>query len=187
MGEAVVGGVNAVQLREKDLWPAELLSLALRLREEIAGRALFVVNGSLEVALASGADGVQLPEATPMAERPERPFMIGRSVHSSEAAERAWAECSDYVIAGPVYETASHPGTKPGGPDLIETIVGAVAIPVLAVGGIKGGRVEEVMRAGAGGIAVISAILGSQVPGRAARGLRERIDAGWSGAGVIRL
>ena len=146
-----------------------------------------MVNGSLEVALAAGADGVHLPEAARMSGRPERPFTIGRSVHSREAAERAWAQCSDYVIAGPVYETSSHPGMKPGGPELIETIADGVALPVLAVGGIKGGRVDEVMRAGAGGIAVISAILGSQAPGQAARELREAVDAAWPGVGIIRL
>jgi thiamine-phosphate pyrophosphorylase len=179
--EAVAGGVSAVQLREKDLGPADLLTLARRLREATAGRAALVVNGSLEVALGAGADGVHLPEAAPMIERPARPFVIGRSVHSREAAERTRGECSDYLIAGPVYETTSHPGTKPGGPELIEETSAAVALPVLAVGGITAGRVEEVMRSGASGIAVISAILGSSEPGEAARELRERADSVWAG------
>jgi thiamine-phosphate pyrophosphorylase len=187
VAEAVECGVNSVQLRENDLSPAELLSLAVRLREVIGERAVFVVNGSLEVALASGADGVHLPEAAEMIEQPERPFIIGRSVHSREAAERAWAESSDYVIAGPVFETASHPGMEPGGPALIEEAVAAVALPVLAIGGITAGRVEEVMRMGAYGVAVISAVLGSQAPGQAARELRGAVDAAWPGVGVIRL
>ena len=120
MDEAVAGGVDAVQLREKDLLPAELLALAVRLRKVTSGRAAFFVNGSNQVALAAGADGLHLPEDASMVERPERPFVIGRSVHSREAAERAWAECSDYLIAGPVYETASHPTVIPLGPALIE-------------------------------------------------------------------
>jgi thiamine-phosphate diphosphorylase len=177
--EAVEGGVNSVQLREKDLSLADLLSLAVRLREVIGERAMLVVNGSLDVALASGADGVHLPEAAPMIERPRRPFVIGRSVHSREAAELAWAECSDYVIAGPVYKTGSHPGMEPGGLALIEEITSAVALPVLAVGGVTADRVEEVMRAGSSGIAVISAILGRQA-GQAAQALRERVDSAWS-------
>jgi len=185
--EALAGGVNAVQLREKDLSAAELLPLATRLRDAIAGRAVFVVNGSLEVALAARADGVHLPEAASMVERPERPFVIGRSVHSREAAERVWAESSDYLIAGPVYETESHPEAKPGGHELIETIAGSVALPVLAVGGITVGRVEGVMRAGASGVAVISAVLGARSPREAARELREAVEAGWAGARVIRL
>lgn len=185
--EAVAGGVNAVQLREKDLMPGELLRLAVRLREVIAGRAVLIVNGSLEVALAAGADGAHLPEEALMVDRPERPFVIGRSVHSREAAERAWAECSDYLIAGPVYETKSHAGIEPAGPALIEEIAGAVALPVLAVGGIAAGRVEAVMRAGASGVAVISAVLGARSPRDAARELREAVDAAWAGAESIGL
>ena len=179
VSEAVAGGVNAVQLREKDLSPAELLPLAIRLRAAIAGRAVFVVNGSLEVALAAGADGIHLPEAARMVQPPERPFIVGRSVHSRETAERAWAECSDYLIAGPIYETASHAGMAPCGRRLIEEIAGVVALPVLAVGGISAGRVEEVMQAGAGGVAVISAVLGARSPRDAARELRAAVDAAW--------
>jgi len=187
VGEAVAGGVNAVQLREKDLSPAELLSLAVRLREVIAERAVLVVNGSLEVALTAGADGVHLPEAAPMVERPERLFIVGRSVHSRETAEQAWAECSDYLIAGPVYETTSHPGMAPTGTRLIEEIAGVVALPVMAVGGITAGRIEEVMRAGASGVAVISAVLGSRSPRDAARELREAVDAAWPRVEFMRL
>ena len=175
--EAVTGGVNAVQLREKDLSSAELLALAVSLLEVIAGRAVMVVNRSLEAALASGADGIHLPEAEPMVERPDRPFTIGRSVHSREGAERAWAERSDYLIAGPVYASASHPGRASSGLGLIEEIVGAVTLPVLVVGGITAERVDEVMRAGASGVAVISAVLGAKSPRQAARQLREAFDS----------
>jgi thiamine-phosphate pyrophosphorylase len=173
--EAIEGGITAVQLREKDLPSGDLLVLALRLRNVISGRAAFLVNGSLEVALAAAADGVHLPEDVAMAERPERPFAVGRSVHTREAAERAWAECSDYLIAGPVYATASHTGVTPLGPELIQEVTGAVALPVLGVGGIRAERVEEVMGAGASGVAVISAVLGAKAPRRAARDLLEAV------------
>jgi thiamine-phosphate pyrophosphorylase len=178
--ETVSGGVNVVQLREKELATAELLHLAIRIREAVSGRAELIVNGSLEVALAAGSDGVHLPEAAAMVERPERPFVVGRSVHSREAAERVSAECSDYLLAGPVYETASHPGMPASGLELIESITAAVAIPVVAVGGITPQQVQEVMRAGAGGVAVVSAMLGSQRPKAAARELRDAVDAAWS-------
>jgi thiamine-phosphate diphosphorylase len=142
------------------------------------------VNGFLEVALAAAADGVHLPEYAAMAERPDRPFAIGRSVHTREAAERAWAECSDYLIAGPVYATASHPGVTPLGPELIEEVTGAVAVPVLAVGGIRAERVEEVMGAGASGVAVISAVLGAKAPRQAARDLLEAVVSARHNRGV---
>jgi thiamine-phosphate diphosphorylase len=179
VADAVEGGVNAVQLREKNLTPEELLPLALRLRAVTRGRALLLINGPLEVALAAEADGVHLPEAVPSVERPPRPFLIGRSVHSRGAAELAWAECSDYLIAGPVFETRSHPAAALRGLALVEAIAGAVAFPVLAIGGITPKRVDDVLRAGASGVAVISAILGAGSAGAAARGLREALEEAW--------
>src|SRR5439155_9325473 len=154
----------AVQLREKDLPPEELLPLARLLRPVTRHQAAFILNGPLEVALAAEADGVHLPENAVMVERPQRPFLIGRSVHSLEAAERARAEGSDYLIAGSIFQTASHPNAKPAGLELIESIVGVVTAPVLAVGGITDRRVRDVVRAGASGVAVISYILSARSP-----------------------
>jgi thiamine-phosphate diphosphorylase len=179
VAEAVEGGVNAVQLREKDLASEELLPLALRLWAVTHGRALLLINGPLEVALAAEAEGVHLPEAAPPIDRPARPLLVGRSVHSREAAELAWAECSDYLIAGPVFQTRSHPGAAPSGLALVEAIAGAVAVPVLAIGGITPERVDDVLHAGASGVAVISAILGAGSAGAAARGLREALEEAW--------
>jgi len=180
VAQAVKGGVNAVQLREKDLPPEELLPLALRLRAVTRNRAALVVNGPLEVALAAEADGLHLPEAAPPVDRPApHQFLLGRSVHSREAAEQAWAECSDYLIAGPVFETPSHPGPAPGGLSLVEAIAGAVAVPVLAIGGITPERVDDVLRARASGVAVISAILGAGSAGAASRELRETLEGAW--------
>ncbi len=176
---AIAGGVNAVQLREKDTSPRDLRWLASQLRQVTSGRAFLLVNGPPKVALDCETDGVHLPEAAAMIKRPERPFLVGRSVHSLDAAKRAWAECADYLIAGPVYETASHPGSPPVGPSLISFIAAAVPIPVLGIGGITPERVEEVMRAGASGVAVVSAILSSPSPHNAARKLRQALDAAW--------
>ncbi len=183
---ALAGGLDAVQLREKDLPAAELLPLARRLREVTGGRALLLVNGPLEVALATGADGVHLPEDAPMIDRPAKPFLVGRSVHSVEAALRAQAEGVDYLIAGPVYQTRSHPSAPAAGVRLIESVAGAAALPVLAIGGVTAERVEEVVRAGASGVAVISAILPAPSPGDAARRLRAALDAAWTAAEVAR-
>jgi thiamine-phosphate diphosphorylase len=183
---AVSGGADAVQLREKDLPPAEVLALARRLRE-VTREALLVVNGSLEVAVAAGADGVHLPEGAPTAERPRPGFLVGRSVHSLEAARRAGAEGVDYLIAGPVYETRSHPGATPAGPALIEDAARAARVPVLAIGGVTAERVEEVVRAGASGVAVISAVFARPAEGgAAAEALRRALDAAWAATGAAR-
>jgi len=184
---AVSGGADAVQLREKDLADGELLALARRLRAVTQGRALLVVNGPLEVAVAVGADGVHLPEDAPMPPRPRRGFLVGRSVHSAEAACRPDVVGADYLVAGPVYETRSHPGAQPAGLALVEEIARAVRVPVLAIGGVTAGRVEEVVRAGASGVAVISAVLAQPAEGgAAAEALRRALDAAWSDARAAR-
>ncbi|MDO8611682.1 MAG: thiamine phosphate synthase [Dehalococcoidia bacterium] len=188
---AVSGGADAVQLREKDpdgrsLPASELSTLARRLRAVTQGQALLLVNGPLEVAVAVGADGVHLPEGAPMPPRPRRGFLVGRSVHSAEAACRPDCVGADYLIAGPIFETRSHPGVQPAGLALVEEIARAVRVPVLAIGGVTAGRVEEVVRAGASGVAVISAVLAQPDPRAAAEALRRALDAAWSDARAAR-
>lgn len=179
VSKAVEAGVNAVQLREKDLPEEELLHLARRLREATRGRALLIVNGSLTVALQSGADGLHLPEASP---RPEKTvgLLLGRSVHSVDAARKAEAEGAGYVLAGPVFETPSHPGEAPAGIRLIRGIATAVRLPVIAIGGITPDAVGPVMRGGASGVAVISAILGQRSVSGGARMMREALDVAFA-------
>jgi thiamine-phosphate pyrophosphorylase len=176
VGEAVAGGVNVVQLREKDLGGEALLRLAERIKVAVEGRALFVVNGPLDVALAAGADGVHLPEAMPWPGAVKR-LIVGRSVHSVAAATLAEQAGADYVVFGPVYETPSHAGAGAAGLEALSSVVKAVSIPVLAIGGVRKDRVRAIMDAGAGGIAVISAILGSPSPHEAASALRRELQS----------
>jgi thiamine-phosphate pyrophosphorylase len=183
---AVEGGADAVQLREKDLPPGDLLPLAHRLRQATRGRALLLINGPPDVAIAAAADGVHLPDDAPPVQRPQQGFLIGRSVHSLDAARRAEAEGVDYLIAGPVYRTRSHPGREPAGFSLIEEVAGVVRAPVLAIGGVTAGRVEEVVRAGASGIAVISAVLARPDKRFAAGELHNALDAAWIAVGAAR-
>ena len=173
---AVEGGVNAVQLREKDLAAADLARLAGQLREAIGGRALLIVNGNADVACEIAADGLHLPADAPFA-RPDGVALVGRSVHSVEAAVRAERDGADYLIAGPIYETPSHPGVPAAGVRLISGAVAAVSVPVVAIGGIRAARVQGVLSAGAGGVAVISAVLGAESPREAASALREALEA----------
>lgn len=175
-GEASDGGVNVVQVREKDLGADALAALARRLREVTEGRALLIINRSLGAACESGADGVHLPEHVPMPEE-RAGLIVGRSVHTVEAAERAEREGVEYVVAGPIYKTRSHPRATPAGLDLVRNITEVVSVPVIAIGGIDYQRVPDVMRAGASGVAVISAILGSSNPREAAAQLRGALEA----------
>ncbi len=184
VARAVAGGVGVVQLREKDLPAGELLALALELRWAMTDKALLVINDRVDVALACHAQGVHLPEAgLPVAVARRlvgEGMLVGRSVHGLKEALRAQEEGADYVVLGPIYPTRSHPGTVGVGPQLVREVAGALKIPVLAIGGIDEGRVAEVVGAGAAGIAVISAILGSGDTLAAARRLREALERSWA-------
>jgi thiamine-phosphate pyrophosphorylase len=177
VARAVAGGVNVVQLREKDLAAAQLVPLADRLRAITQGKALLIVNGHLDVALLCAADGVHLPERGPSVAATRRlagdGFIIGRSVHSVEEAVKAQEEGADYVQVGAIFPSRSHAGLPPAGPALLKSVAARVTIPILAVGGITAENVGQVMQAGARGAAVISAILDSPLPAAAARRLAE--------------
>ena len=177
--EALAGGVDAVQLREKDLPAAELTELARRLRALAEEGGLLLVNGPLEVARAVSADGVHLPEDAPFPERREG-LLVGRSVHSLAVARRGEAEGADYLVAGPVYETPTHRGAPAACLSLIAEVSRAVSVPVLAIGGVTAGRVDEVVGAGASGVAVISAVLGRPDVRAASAELRRTLDAAWA-------
>jgi len=181
--EAVKGGVNLIQLRERDLPAGELLTLTTRLREVTRGHALLVINDRLDVALAAGVDGVHLPEnGLPVAIARwllGQHTLIGRSVHSKEAAVEADQAGADYVQLGAIYATESKPEAKPAGPDLVREVAAAVSIPILAVGGIRAENAAEVIEAGASGASVISAILGAAEPEAAARQLVETMAEAW--------
>ena len=181
VAEAVSGGVRLVQLREKEMPAGQLLRLAEELRRAIAGRALLVVNDRLDVALAAGAEGVHLPEdGLPVAAARRvlgNDLLIGRSVHNLEAAVEAQAEGADYLFAGTIYPSVSHPGSTTSGPALLKQISAAVSIPVLGIGGITRDNVGEVMRAGASGAAVITAVLVALQPENAARQLHAAMSS----------
>ena len=168
-----------VQLREKDLSVRDLYDLGARVKEAIAGRAKLVVNDRIDVALALNADGIQLPEdGAPVAEA--RPIvgpdmLIGRSVHSVSGAVEAESSGADFLIAGTIFPSASHPDGPTQGTDFIRALCREVAVPVLAIGGITTQNVGEVMEAGCSGAAVISSISEAKDPGGAARTLLDEM------------
>ncbi|MCE2463806.1 MAG: thiamine phosphate synthase [Dehalococcoidia bacterium] len=181
---AVRGGVNMVQLREKDLPGGLLLELAVRLRKATNGSALLFVNERVDVALASRADGVQLGEGglPPEAARKVagENLIVGRSVHSVESALAAEGEGADFLVVGTIFPTGTHPGAEPEGPRLLSRIMDRVSIPFAGIGGISAANVGEVMGAGSSGAAVISTILAAEDTEQAARDLKSAIDRAWS-------
>ncbi|MGH2557775.1 MAG: sulfur carrier protein ThiS [Thermomicrobiales bacterium] len=174
---AVDGGVDAVQVREKDLHGDELLSAVEAVRDAVAGRAAVIVNGDLDVAQRLRV-GLHLPEHAVLVEAAREilpgDMLIGRSIHSPRSA--AEARDVDYVIAGHVFATPSKRGLSALGLDGFAAIVSTAVCPVLAIGGIDEQSVTGVLSRGAHGIAVISAINNAPDPRAAARRLRARID-----------
>ncbi|MCH8107943.1 MAG: thiamine phosphate synthase [Chloroflexi bacterium] len=184
VAEAVAGGVDMVQLREKDLSGGPLLELALSLRDAIAGRALLIINDRADVAAAVGADGVQLGEEGLPVDAARRVLgagsLIGRSVHSESGASLSEAEGCDFLVVGTMYATATHPGDIPAGPGLVRRIGERCRLPLIGIGGITPANATQVLAAGAAGVAVISSILGSPQPGEAARQIKQAMMEFWS-------
>ncbi len=180
VAQAVDNGVNLVQMREKDLPDAMQLALAQRLREVTNGKALLFVNDSVSIAEASGADGVQLTENSrsiaSARSRAARPLLVGRSVHGVDAAREAAAQGADLLVVGTVYDSPTHPGQPPAGVGLIGWCA-QPGVPVIGIGGITAQNAGAVMQAGACGVAVISAILGSADPADAASRLAAAVGA----------
>ena len=147
---------TVIQLRAPGITTAALEKEA---RELIAAVSVPVlVSSRCDVALACGAAGVNLPDRdisvgdarTLLDDR-----LVGRSVHSIESALQAEAQDADYVIFGPVWESASHPGLAPAGISALEAVARSVGIPVLAIGGVTEDRIQLCLASGAAGYAAI--------------------------------
>lgn len=145
-----------LQLRAPELTTAELEREA---QELVAASPVPVVLSSrCDLCLASGADGVNLPErdigvADARILLGDR--LVGRSVHSVESARHAEKERADFVVFGPVWSSASHPGAAPAGVDALALVARSVGIPVIAIGGVTEERIAECLSAGAAGYAAI--------------------------------
>ena len=170
VGVAARAGVHLVQIRERDLEGGALLGLVRQCVRAVSGtRARVVVNERLDVALAGGAHGVHL-RSDSMPSRRVRAlappgFLVGRSVHRVDDAGLIDAPgVLDYVIFGHVFESRSKPGLAPAGLRLLEAVVAATTVPVLAVGGVSGARSAEVAATGAAGVAGIGLFMDLPLP-----------------------
>ena len=169
----VTAGLPAVQVREKDLAVAELVPLCRRIRA-LHPAPFVIVNDRVDVALAVGADGVQRTHASLSVEElrvvADKRLRIGASVHSLDEAKAMAGQGADWLFFGPVYDTPSKRAYgAPQGLTALEGVAAAVDVPVIAIGGITPERVADVRRAGADGVAVISAILAADDPAAATR------------------
>lgn len=155
----------------------ELARTLARVREGTP--ALLFVNDRADVARVVGAEGLHLPAAGLPVEAARRllgpDVLIGRSVHDLAEAQRARDEGADYLMLGPIWETASHPGRPALGLDLIARLG---AVRVIAIGGITPERVGPCLEAGAYGVAVVRAVWDAPDPGTAARSILLSLEGG---------
>jgi thiamine-phosphate pyrophosphorylase len=180
---ALDGGATIIQLREKDFPTRAMLEMAEEVRRMCRERGgAFIVNDRVDIALAAEADGVHLgPDDMPIAAARRLlggDALVGASVDNAADARQAEADGASYLGVGPIFPTGSKDdageaiGTQP-----IAEIRSAVAIPVLAIGGLTCDNVHGVIRAGADGIAVISAVAGADDMAAAARALRACVSS----------
>jgi thiamine-phosphate pyrophosphorylase len=168
-----VGGDVALHLRAPGASGRRMHGLAVRLMEVARSTgAMLIVNDRVDVALAAEAHGVQLGRRSIAAGDARRlaggGMRIGVSVHSADQAREAVSAGADWLLAGSVYPTASHPGGPGAGTGLIEAMA-ALGVPVIGIGGVTPERVREVSGARAAGIAAIRGIWDHPSPGGAAR------------------
>jgi thiamine-phosphate pyrophosphorylase len=177
---ALAGGCRWISLREKDLledeqvaWAEKLLPLAHRFG------ARLTIHG--DIAAAAILDGLHLPEggdARAARDRLGAEKLIGLSVHTPKQTEDADTAALDYLIAGPIYESASKPGYGPAlGAKRLAEFVRSTSLPVIAIGGIAADNITEVMQAGAVGVAVMGGVMRASDPERAVRGLIAAIES----------
>lgn len=174
---AVSGGVSCVQLREKECSTREFMAQAKQLKDFLRPKEVpLIINDRVDIALAVGAEGVHLGQQD-MPLRDARRLLgehivIGISAESVEDAVNAEKEGADYIGISPVFSTDTKTDiATPLGLRGVEEIRSLVEVPLVGIGGINLSNCNDVINAGAHGIAVVSAIIAAECPETAARNL----------------
>ncbi|GCE17693.1 thiamine phosphate synthase [Dictyobacter kobayashii] len=178
---ALDAGINMLQLRGPQLSASQLYELA-RVVAPLCEcyEVPLIVNDRLDVGLAVHASGFQLGQKSlplPVARQLVGPqAYLGASIHSVEEADSAWQQGADFLLAGTIFASASHPDGAVSGLELLRHIKASQSTCRLyAIGGITAAHAEQVMQAGADGIAVISAILRAKDVAASVKELRQAI------------
>ncbi len=178
---AIEGGVSAVQLRDKDASARELAQLALALLEILKKRQIpLIINDRLDVALATGADGVHLGQSDLDARAARKiagpRFIIGQTVSRTEEIERANTlpvSTLDYLGIGPIFHTTTKIGARDAlGPETVSALLKTTHFPCIGIGGISIENANLAWSTGLDGLAVVSAICAAIDPKSAAEAIR---------------
>jgi len=177
---ALAGGVDIVQLREKDLPERRLIDLGRRVREWTReANALYIMNDRADLAVVTDADGVHVGQdelSVKEARRivgPQR--LVGVSTHTIEQARRAVLDGADYIGVGPVFPSSTKAFESLAGLEFVREVAAEISLPWFAIGGINADNVNLVVESGAKRIAVSSAILSAKDPEVAARELVKKV------------
>lgn len=181
---AIEGGIDAVQLREKETSARSRYELGLELRELTAEADVdLIVNDRVDIARAIDADGVHVGQTdlpvTVARELLGPEAVVGCSASTVEEAVQAEADGADYLGVGSVYGTTSKnvPADEEGiGPERIAAIADAVSIPIVGIGGITADNAGPVAEAGAAGVAVVSDITAADDPTAATEELVSAVE-----------
>lgn len=178
---AVDGGVNIVQIREKDLSDDELYELTFKIKNIIQKQAILIINSNLKIALSSGADGLHLSENADLPKTFNNNQMIlSKALHSSKINSVKDTKLIDLLVIGNIYQTSTHPNRKPKGIKIISELKNKTKIPYIGIGGINESNIEPIINNGAHGIAVISEILESQNPKITSKNIYNKLNQAWN-------
>ena len=178
--DAIDAGIDVIQYREKCLPKKEALYIAERLRNLTSGTGIpFIINDDPAIALAVDADGVHLGQEDIPVHVARRILgedkIIGLSTHSYKEAMEAESSDINYIGFGPIFKSGTKMVTAPLGPEAISRVRNAISIPLIAIGGISDENITDVIRCGADGAAIISAILSSSDIKKSVRNFKEKI------------
>ncbi len=179
---ALAGGVNVVQLRDKEVDTALMVEDGLRVHDLTArANVPLIINDRIDVALALEAEGAHVGQTDLPATMARRvwptPGILGVSTSTVTMAQRACQQGADYIGFGPLYATTTkQTAASPRGLDMLPEVLQAVPIPVVVLGGISPANMAQVVAAGADHVAVCSAIVAAEDVQRAAASLRESLE-----------
>lgn len=177
VAEALEAGVTFVQLREKRATFDEKLALARKLLPLCRAAGVpFIIDDDVDVALASGADGVHVGQGDLACAEARRLLgpdaIVGVSAHNVAEAREAQAQGADYLGSGALVATSTKGDATPLAPEELKAICAAVDIPVVGIGGLNAGNIGRFGGLGCSGAAVVSAIFAADDVSRATRELR---------------
>ncbi|MFH1350299.1 MAG: thiamine phosphate synthase [Pseudomonadota bacterium] len=179
---AIAGGADTIQFRQKSGSTREMIETAREMKRLCReAEVTFIVNDRIDVAIGAEADGVHLGQddfPIPLARRLlGEGAIIGGSAAVMEEAQRCLEDGADYIGFGPVYPTGSKDDAGPvSGIEILKQVVQNIPLPIIAIGGVDAKNTPDVVRAGAHGIAVISAVCCQEDPEQATRWLLDALQ-----------